>query len=136
MLTYDHTRELFESLGIDSAKVLTTGWNETGYLVFGRDPNGRPLPATSEASQISRVPWPTPDAFRRFQEAQLADGVLPPDPLAMVAARSVEAAADWLEARRDATWNGGERRPSNFGRAATELRQYAADLRNGNGGAS
>lgn len=38
---------------------------------------------------------------------------------------SVLAAADWLESRRYDTWNGGTRRPSNYGRAAEDLRWYA-----------
>ena len=131
MLSYDHTRELFVLLGFDPATVLASGADETGFLVWGRHPEGLLQSAAADAPEISRVSWPTSDAFKRFQAAQLADGVLPPSPSAVVAAAAVERAANWLDARRDATWNGGERRPSNFARAAAELREYAAGLRNG-----
>lgn len=40
----------------------------------------------------------------------------------------IEAAADWLESQRDQTWNGSERRRSNYGRAASDLRRYAKQL--------
>lgn len=50
-------------------------------------------------------------------------------PLAGLEDDAIERAADWLEARRDETWNGGERRPSNYGRAAADLRKHAAEIR-------
>jgi len=134
VLTYDHTRRLFESLGIDATNVLEHGADESGYLVFGRHPDGEFIATSSDGPLISRVPWPTSTAFAMFRGAQLADGVLPPHPTAVLAASAVERAAEWLEARRDRTWNGGERRPTNFGRAASELRQYAAELRGGERG--
>lgn len=46
-------------------------------------------------------------------------------------ATAVERAADWLEAIREHQWNGNERRPSNYKRAAADLRRYAAGIRQG-----
>lgn len=48
-----------------------------------------------------------------------------------IAVEAVESAAAWLESRRDETWNGGERRPSNYQRAADDIRKYAQKLREG-----
>ena len=134
--SFPRTCEVLRSLGIDPCTVLATGNDETGYLVLGRHPEGRILPSESDEFEMSRVPWPSRDAWTRFQEAQLADGMMPTPPRvrATADAQAIEAAADWLDARREQTWDGGQRRPSNFGRAAAELRQYAASLREGTDG--
>ncbi len=46
-------------------------------------------------------------------------------------ADAIDAAADWLEALREHMWNGNERRPNNYGRAAKDLRRYAQNIREG-----
>lgn len=47
-----------------------------------------------------------------------------------IEARAILCAADWLERIRYDTWNGGTRRPSNYARAATDIRRYATSERN------
>ena len=44
-------------------------------------------------------------------------------------AAAIERAADWLEAQREQQWHGGERKINNYGRAATDLRRYAQEVR-------
>ncbi|MGH3703016.1 MAG: hypothetical protein ACRDT9_00165 [Agromyces sp.] len=46
-------------------------------------------------------------------------------------AAAVEAAADWLAAIRHETWNGGQRRPSNYRSAAGDLARHATEIREG-----
>ncbi|ANJ26800.1 hypothetical protein [Agromyces aureus] len=46
-------------------------------------------------------------------------------------ADAIDASADWLEAIRHETWNGGQRRPSNYRAAAADLRGHANDIREG-----
>lgn len=46
-----------------------------------------------------------------------------------IAVEAIESAAAWLESLRYETWNGGERRPSNYKRAADDIRRYAVKLK-------
>jgi len=128
MLTFPHACEALTSLGIDPDMVMAAGATEDGYISTVRHQDGTELPSESDTPRLYRVPWPSRDAWLKVREAIALDTVAnggTPDRLA----EGIEAAADWLEARRDQTWNGGVRRPSNFGRAAAELRIYAAELR-------
>lgn len=52
-------------------------------------------------------------------------------PAAVDVAAVIERAADWLASRREFTAYSTERRPSNYGRAADDLRRYADDVRKG-----
>lgn len=61
--------EVLRSLGIDPTIVLATGANESGYLVLGRHPEGTLLPSEPDHPEISRVPWPSHDAWLRFSSA-------------------------------------------------------------------
>lgn len=126
--TFPRTCEALRAHGIDPDTVLANGTNEDGYLTLERHQDGTILP-TEGGFDLYRVPWPSRDVWFKVREALTLDTVAnggAPDPRL---ADGIEAAADWLEARRDPTWNGGERRPSNFGRAAAELRIHAAELR-------
>lgn len=70
---FPHTRDMLLSLGISPSHVPVHGCDETGYLVLGRHPDGRVLPSTPDEPEMSRVPWPTQDAWLRFQEARERD---------------------------------------------------------------
>ncbi len=70
---FPHTCEVLVSLGIDPYTVLEHGNDETGYLVLGRHPDGKILPPFADAPVTSRVPWPSPEAWRLFADAQAKD---------------------------------------------------------------
>lgn len=129
MLTYPRTCEVLESLGIDPAKAVAGGATEDGYISTVRHQDGTELPTEADSLDLYRAPWPSREAWLKFREALTLDTVANGGTLDPRLAEGIEAAADWLDARRDQTWNGGQRRPSNFGRAAAELRIFATKLR-------
>lgn len=129
MLTWPRASAILADNGITPKTVLAYGATEDGYLSLERHQDATIVTSTGDGPDVYQVPWPSREVWFAFRMALGIDNAMNGSSPNPNLADGIEAAADWLDARRDQTWNGGQRRPSNFGRAAAELRIYAAEQR-------